>query len=82
MWWGSHEHNTGGVLGGTLAVGLPEYYKKRERLPIKVAIGDSLSPNTIANSWSGSFLHKFSKLLFRIIGKICFCFSEFFYYII
>ena len=74
MWWGSHEHNTGGVLGGTLAVGLPEYYKKRERLSIKVTIGDLLSPNTIANSWSGSFL-QFSKLF---IYKICF--SEFFVY--
>jgi len=26
----------GGMLGGTLAVGLPEFYKKRERLSIKV----------------------------------------------
>ena len=29
--------NAGGLVGGTLALGLPEFNKKREKLAIKVA---------------------------------------------
>ena len=30
-------HVAGGLVGGTLALGLPEFNKKRERLAVKVA---------------------------------------------